>query len=116
MAAVVPAVNATPARHLRLVKSEPADSTSLTTAPADIKLWFSEDPQLAVTRVYLTQAKDTIALAALTRAKEPKSPIVARVVGKIVPGAYVVDWRTMGTDGHVLKGTFKFKVANAATQ
>jgi methionine-rich copper-binding protein CopC len=103
------------ARHLRLVKSEPTDSAVVATPPKELKLWFSEVPALSVTRVSLTRGRDTVALGRLTRAAAAGSPIVAGMTGAVPAGSYTVGWRTMGNDGHVISGSFGFKVAAPGT-
>lgn len=99
--------------HLRLVKSEPADSATVTAPPTELRLWFSEDPALNVTRVVLTRGRDTLPTGALSRVAA-KAPIVTKIPNALTPGNYVVGWRTMGRDGHVITGTFGFKVAPAS--
>ncbi|HKS06942.1 MAG TPA: copper resistance protein CopC [Gemmatimonadaceae bacterium] len=101
--------------HLALQKSEPASKASLTQAPADLKLWFTESVELPLTKVALVRGNDTIALAALTQAKEAKSPIVAKINAPLAAGSYKVDWRAVGKDGHAVKGTFGFDVKAAAS-
>lgn len=116
IASAAPLAASARAFHLALQKSEPADKAALAQAPADLKLWFTESVEVPLTKVTLTRGKDTLSLATLTQAKEPKSPIVARITGSISPGAYKVDWRAVGKDGHAVKGTFGFTLQAAAPQ
>ena len=101
--------------HLALQKSEPADKAALAQAPADLKLWFTENVEVPLTKVTLTRGKDTLSLATLTQAREPKAPIVAKITGSVSPGTYKVDWRAVGKDGHAVKGTFGFTLQAATT-
>lgn len=101
-------------RHLKLVRSFPAADTVLATTPEKITIELSEAVEL--TGAKLTLAKDAgapIALGALRR--EPSAPKVLRsdVTAALAAGGYVVSWRTMSKDGHVVKGTFGFRVAVA---
>ena len=100
--------------HLHLVKSLPAANASLSAVPDSIRLWFSERPELAVTSVKVTGPGDTaVALAPL--AKGDSAAIVAPVKAKgTTAGSYTVAWRTMSKDGHVVHGTFAFRVQPAA--
>ena len=95
--------------HLHLLKSVPAANAMMPAAPESIRLWFSQPPELAVTSVKVTgPGSSTVPLAPLTGGDS--SLVVAPVKGKMAAGAYTVTWRTMAKDGHVVRGTFAFKV------
>ena len=97
-------------RHLKLLKSDPAANATVA-SPTQVKLWFSQRPELAVTRIALVDASGTErVLAPLTRDAKAGSPIVAPVATPVAAGAYRIAWRTMATDGHVLNGTVPFTV------
>ena len=101
-------------RHLKLVRSFPAADTVLTASPEKITIELSE--AVGLTGAKLTLAKEggaPIALGALRR--EPTAPKVLRadVTTALSAGGYVVSWRTMSKDGHVVKGTFGFRVGAA---
>ena len=98
-------------RHLKLVRSFPAADTVMATSPEKVTIELSEAVEL--TGASLTLAKQggaPIALGALRR--EPSAPKVLRadVTTTLASGGYVVSWRTMSKDGHVVKGTFGFRV------
>jgi copper resistance protein C len=96
--------------HLHLVKSTPAANASVSTAPDSIRLWFSQAPELKLTTVKMTGPSST-AIALTPLSKGDSALVVAGVKGKMAAGAYSVTWRTMSKDGHVVRGTFAFKVA-----
>lgn len=101
---------ATPVRHLHLERSSPADS-SVVSAPDSLMLWFSERPQIAVTRVTVTTASgDTVAAEKPVQAAGDKAPVVVRFARPPASGAHTVAWRTMSADGHTVRGTFMFTV------
>lgn len=99
-------------RHLKLVKSAPAADSVLTASPAAIELWFSEKVELGVSRVRLEGADaKPIALGALKLAAgSDNPPLVAPVTTPLANGAYTVHWTATSKDGHVVKGTFAFRV------
>lgn len=112
---LVPLLGAAPARHLRLERSAPVDS-SIVDSAASVSLWFTQETGLDVTRVLVRNAAgDTIPTLPLTRDAKPKSPIVAAFRGPLAAGRYSVDWRTMAADGHVVRGTIRFTVRTPAT-
>ena len=95
--------------HLQLLKSTPAANASVSSAPDSIRLWFSQAPELKLTTVKLT-GPGTAAISLAPLAKGDSALVVAGVKGAMAAGSYTVAWRTMSKDGHVVRGTFAFKV------
>jgi copper resistance protein C len=101
------------ALHLHLVRSEPAANDTVTAAPAALKFWFSERPELAITTVKLTTSAGTaVPLAPLAVDTGANGPLVAGIRGALAKGTYVVMWRTTATDGHPASGKFDFVVSH----
>ena len=102
------------ARHLKLIRSEPAANAALAASPTQVKLWFTQRPELTVTSVKVKSGTGTSvverALAPLARSTAAGSPIVARIGAALATGHYEVVWRTMARDGHVLNGVIPFDV------
>jgi len=99
--------------HLHLLRSEPSANDTVATAPAAIKLWFSERPEVAVTTVKLATASGTaVQLAPLAVDSGAHAPLVAAVRGQIAKGAYTVTWRSTAMDGHPSSGSFNFVVSH----
>lgn len=94
------------ALHLRLTRSEPAKD-SVVTAPTELKLWFSQKPQLRLSRVTLTGPSGAVATGALV---QDSLLLRAPITGTMSSGAYTVSWVTASSDGHAIKGTFGFRV------
>jgi methionine-rich copper-binding protein CopC len=98
-------------RHTRLVRSEPAKDSVVRLAPTELRLWFSETLDLAVTRVTLADGnRQPVAVNALTRAEGADAPIVAPLNAALPDGNYTVTWSTSSKDGHPVRGTFRFSV------
>lgn len=95
--------------HLHLVSSVPA-ADSLAGAPVrEIRLTFSERPELGFSRVRLLSADSAeIPLGAIAVATDDSMTIVASVSGRLSAGPHRVRWQTAGRDGHVLRGEFVF--------
>ena len=100
--------------HLELSKSEPRADSSITVAPKELKLWFSEPVHVAMTSVRLV-AHDSanVVLDKPTQATAAGSPVVFPVKGVMKAGQYRVSWKTMGNDGHAVSGEFKFMLKTA---
>jgi methionine-rich copper-binding protein CopC len=106
------------ARHLRLARSIPAANATVPAGPlAPVQLWFSQRAEVAVTTVKVRPAASPAtadrALDSVTRAAGTNAPIVATSAQPVAltPGAWIVSWRTMARDGHVITGTIPFTVA-----
>lgn len=98
-------------RHTRLVRSEPAKDSVVRVAPAELRLWFNETVDLAVTRVRLSDGTpQPIPTGTLTRANEADAPIVAPLAAPLPDGNYTVTWSASSKDGHPVRGTYRFSV------
>jgi methionine-rich copper-binding protein CopC len=105
------------ARHLHLERSEPAANDTVASAPAAVRLWFSEQPELAVTTIRLSAAAGAaVALAPLTRDTGATAPVVAPLRAHPAAGTYNVWWRSTARDGHVSTGQFQFVIAASASK
>jgi methionine-rich copper-binding protein CopC len=115
VAATLPGPRAGLRLHTRLIKSEPAANDTLAHPPGAVRLWFSEQVELPVTSVKLTdEAGGAIALVPLARPDTGKTaPVVAALSAPLAAGSYVVAWRTAARDGHPANGTFGFVVKAA---
>ena len=102
-----------PARHLRLLGSIPAKDTVLTAAPATMTLWFSEAPQLRLTRLALAGPGGAVALGKVTVDPKDAKRLTAAVTAAMPAGSYVLSWRTASSDGHAIRGEIPFRLGAA---
>jgi len=94
--------------HMRLVKSFPTEDQVLVETPDHIRLWFSQDPELSLSRVRLTGAGDaTFALGKVQSTDDTKSFMVP-VSDTLPAGSYTITWQTAAPDGHKVRGEFAF--------
>ena len=101
--------------HGRLKSSIPASGAHLASVPAQVRLDFSEAPELAFTMIRLQTADGrAIAVTAPTYAPDSRRSIVVRVAEAMAAGTYVVMWQIAGDDGHPVRGKFDFVVAPGA--
>lgn len=103
--------------HARLLRSEPAAGAWLTESPRSLRLIFSERPVAELTRIWLTSMSgDRFLLSTPQRdAADPRALDFALAL-PLGAGSWRVDWSTASRDGHVIKGTFNFTVAQSAPQ
>lgn len=95
--------------HAHLVRSEPAADAVLSSPPTEIRLWFSEEPDIRFSRIDLNGPKGKgIELGAMSAISSNglRVPIPAR----LAPGTYVIFWRTAASDGHASNGRLHFTV------
>lgn len=101
--------------HGKLKSSSPSAGEHLSAAPRELRLDFTERPELAITTVRLFGPNgQSVPLAALARAGDSPLSVVAAIQGALTGGTYRVDWQTAGADGHPIRGTYKFTIAPGA--
>lgn len=101
-------------RHLKLVRSSPTANAVLATSPEKITIELSEAVELTGAKLSLAKEGGApVALGALRREPTAAKVLRADVPSTLANGGYVVSWRTMSKDGHVVKGTFAFRVTAA---
>jgi copper transport protein len=101
--------------HGRLKRSVPEAGAHLAETPRQLRLEFSEAPELMFTTVrLLTRDGRDIPLAALTFAPDSRRAVIATVRGAMGAGTYTVLWQMAGDDGHAVRGRFEFVVAPGA--
>jgi methionine-rich copper-binding protein CopC len=107
------ALRAVPLPHLKLKASFPAADTTLAQAPKQVELWFSEAPEMPVSKIGLAaDGGAEVAVGELARGKDANSPsLVVPVTGKMSAGKYTVTWRAGSKDGHPVNGTYSFTLA-----
>ncbi len=107
------ALRAVPLPHLKLKASFPAADSTVAQAPKQIELWFTEAPEMPVSKIALADAAGAdVTVGALARGKDANSPsLVVPVTGKMAAGKYTVSWRAGSKDGHPVNGTFSFTLA-----
>lgn len=97
-------------RHLTLSRSAPAANASVA-PPSEIRLWFSQEPQRNSTRLTLTGPGGAeVELGDVTVDPENNRSFASAVSTPLAPGSYLLAWRTMASDGHVIRGDFRFVV------
>lgn len=100
--------------HDGLVRSSPARDAHLGVPPLSLRLTFNRAPNLSLARVVLTGPGDArVALRPLRL--DSVATVVADLATPIGPGVYRVAWQITGTDGHPVRGEFRFTVAAPAS-
>ena len=95
--------------HNKLVKSTPAKD-AVVAAPKEIRLWFAEKAEPGLSSITVIGTDSSKVATGKVKATDDPLSIAVDVTGPMKPGGYVVRWRTSGTDGHVIRGSFPFAV------
>ena len=110
LVAAVLASAAPAAAHSLLLDSEPKADATLAASPTRLLLRFNNRIEKRLSRVRLLDERGTG--RALTVAVDDQT--VDRLIADVPalgPGLYRVEWQVLSTDGHVVSGFFKFRVA-----
>jgi copper resistance protein C len=105
---------ATGAMHTHLTKAEPGVDSTVTAAPKELRLWFNEAPEVALSGATIVTSDNkpvgTVKLAATDDSLSVAGPITMN----LAPGKYNVLWRTGSRDGHAVRGKYSFTYGTAA--
>ena len=101
--------------HGRLKGSAPSAGAHLAQVPSEIRLDFTESPDLIFSLLRLVgQDGRDVPLGALGYAADSHRALVARIAGAMAPGPYTVVWQMAGDDGHPVRGRLEFVIAPGA--
>ena len=98
------------AMHLRLVKSTPREGERVTALPSEIRLWFSQKPEMGLTTIKLLRADSTMVDLGKVRETDDSLSVRAPLSIALVPGTYLVSWRSVSKDGHAVRGSYRFNI------
>ncbi len=97
--------------HTHVKEAQPADGSVVTTAPANIVLKFSEAARVTA----LTVQKDGEAEQKLAPLPSAPTEVVSVPAPKLAPGRYVVSYRVVSDDNHIMSGKLHFTFDPKAT-
>jgi copper resistance protein C len=98
--------------HAVLVKSVPAQRSTLTESPARVELWFNERLEPAYSRASVTDdAGAQVDLRDALVSKEDARRL-SLSLPPLQPGRYSVKFRVLSVDGHVVESTLVFTIKN----
>jgi methionine-rich copper-binding protein CopC len=100
--------------HTHLVKAEPGVDSNVTVAPTQIRLWFNEAPEVALSAATLLKSDNSPVATVKMAATDDTLSVAGAVPVALEPGSYQVLWRTGSKDGHAVRGKYKFSYDPAA--
>src|SRR4249919_719872 len=96
--------------HAYLVKSVPAQRAVLHRSPANIQLRFNErlEPQYSSLSLTDADGKPVETGKAEVSSEDPKQ--LSATIKPLPPGRYLIKYRVLSVDGHIVQGQFPFTV------
>ncbi len=92
--------------HAKLELTVPAADSSIAAMPAQVMLHFNEAVKITALTIEKEGGKDKVDLKVPSAA----SSMVQAQAPKLGAGVYLLNWRGLGDDGHVMSGTVRFTV------
>lgn len=96
--------------HSLLLESSPATGARLAAPPPEISLRFNNRIEKKLSTIRLRDEHGAARPATVRVADGPADWLTA-TVDALPAGAWRVEWRVLSTDGHVVSGSFSFRVA-----
>ena len=96
--------------HAVLVKSIPAQRSSLTESPPRVELWFNERLEPAYSRASVTDEAGTQIDLRDTLVSREDARRLSLSLPPLRPGRYAVKFRVLSVDGHVVESSLTFTV------
>lgn len=117
LAIALTAVLARPAlAHGKLKASAPSAGSQLTQVPRELRLDFSEAPDLTFSTVRLAGPDGReVPLGAVGYAADSHRSLVVPIAGAMTAGRYTIVWQMAGDDGHPVRGRVEFTVTATAS-
>jgi methionine-rich copper-binding protein CopC len=101
--------------HAGMTKSTPASGAVLTSSPAAIRAWFSEELAARGNTLRLYDAHDKLLATGGLDSKVSQHQGLKLVPPRLGPGTYLVRWHVVAADDNaVTQGYFKFSVRGMA--
>jgi methionine-rich copper-binding protein CopC len=94
--------------HTHLVKAEPGVDSTITKAPQQVRLWFNERPEVALSSATLMKEDHSPVAVVKMAATDDTLSVAGPVKVSLEPGRYMVMWKTGSRDGHPVRGTYYF--------
>jgi copper resistance protein C len=90
--------------------AEPAAGSTINTPPTEIKIWFTENPEPALSQIQLFdhRGKPLTQNKAVVDSDDPT--LLKLSIPVLKPGEYKVSWKVVSADLRMTVGTFSFNI------
>lgn len=97
--------------HITMDRSVPGDGEKVAGQVSEIRLFFSGAPLMRGASVRVVNSARSLMRSSPPAADSTDDKqIFVKIEPGLPPGAYVVQWRCIADDGHVMRGDFTFEV------
>lgn len=96
--------------HAFIDHADPPVGRTVHPAPAEIRLWFTQELEPAFSRVQVFDANDQRVDRNDSHVDPKDRTELAASLKPLPPGSYKVVWRVVSVDTHVTEGHYTFKV------
>ena len=96
--------------HAFLDHAEPAVGSQVHDGPAQVKIWFTEKLEPALSRIQVLDPAGKEIDRRDSRLDTTNPAILEVSLPPLKPGKYKVSWRVTSVDTHVTTGTFEFEI------
>ncbi|WP_248745698.1 copper homeostasis periplasmic binding protein CopC [Pseudomonas sp. MWU12-2037] len=97
--------------HAHLKSETPAKDATVS-APAELRLVFSEGVEAKFTKVELSSADKAVTLKSIATDPADKKTLIVTPAAPLPPGEYKVVWHAVSVDTHKSEGNYSFTVGN----
>ena len=94
------------------LKSETPAQDSTVSAPAELRLVFSEGVEAALTKVEVSSNDKKVTLKSTATDPSDKKTLIVTPAAPLPPGQYKVVWHAVSVDTHKSEGNYSFTVGN----
>lgn len=95
--------------HTALKSSSPAKD-AIVPAPATVSLTFTEKVNAALSSIIILKTDSSQVEKLVVKATSDPARIEGAVTTKLAPARYLIRWKTVSADGHVVRNVFGFTV------
>jgi methionine-rich copper-binding protein CopC len=99
--------NAPAGAHAELDRTEPRPDSTVTGAPHEIAVWFTQKLEAALSSITVRNAAGQRVEAGKARVTGNVMRVPLKAIGA---GTYLVNWRVLSVDTHRTQGSFRFHV------
>ena len=96
--------------HALLKSARPPVNGTVTNAPTEFDLMFSEDISLKFSGIKVTGPDKAAVQTGEAMLMDNNTMLVTPVSGTLAPGTYTVEWQALSGDGHKTHGSYKFTI------
>jgi methionine-rich copper-binding protein CopC len=112
VAGPLPAPAAEAVFHITMDESTPVDGSTVTGSVSEVRLVFSGAPLMRGASIRVVNSARSLQRSTPPAADaEDGKQLFVQMTPPLPTGTYVVQWRCIADDGHVMRGDFTFEVA-----